>query len=370
MKIVYTYDVFSLQVYGGISRYLVELIKRFPVEEVQVQVFAGLHINRYVGKVSGVIGMRIPFLNGAGLGETINRLITLIRERVNDLMERAFIHEDDQTILHLSYYAPRHLKKKAKIVVTVYDMIHELFPQYYPPEDRTSQLKRLCCERADRIIAISHCTKKDLVNVLGVEEEKVTVIYLGNSLKNTTQEDRVKIADSPYLLYVGERGRYKNFKHIIASYSHSSLLRENFSLVCFGGGNFTPQERRRLSSLGIDHQVYYVSGSDSLLASYYKNARALIFPSLYEGFGLPPLEAMGLGCPVICSNKDPIAETVGEAGIYFDPEDVNNTQYILENTLFDDTLLDEMVKQGYQRSAKFSWDRTASQTLALYRSLL
>jgi len=371
MRIVYTHNVFGYQAYGGISRYLVEVIKRIPAEEAQVQVFAGLHINQYLGGLPGVIGIRVPVLNHAGFGQRIiNRLIQLIRMRVNNLIERAFLRTDDQTILHLSYYTRRHFKKGVKIVVTVYDMIHELFPQYYPPWDRTTHRKRLCCERADRLIAISHCTKKDLVNLLGIDEKKVTVIYLGNSLENTMPEDCVKIVDRPYLLYVGERGGYKNFNHLIKAFSHSPPLRNDFALVCFGGRNFTPHERKRLSSLGIDHLVHYVSGSDSLFAGYYKNARALVFPSLYEGFGLPPLEAMGLGCPVICSNKGPIPEIVGEAGIYFDPEDVNNMQYILEKALYDDTLLEEMVKRGYQRSSTFSWDRTASQTIALYRSLL
>ena len=370
MRIFYTFDVFSFQAYGGISRYLVELVKRIPAKEAQVQVFAGLHINRYVGKIPGVIGMRVPFLNHSGLGKVIDGSISWIREQVNDLMERALIDEDDHTILHLSYYARRHLKKRIKIVVTVYDMIHELFPQYFPPHDRTTDLKRISCEQADHIIAISHCTKQDLVNLLGIDEKKVTVIYLGNSFENTIPEDRVKIVDNPYILYVGERSGYKNFGNIIKAYSHSALLRENFSLVCFGGGDFTPHERRIFSILGIDHLVYYVSGSDSLLASYYKNARALVFPSLYEGFGLPPLEAMGLGCPVICSDKDPIGETVGEAGIYFDPEDVNNIEYVLENALFDNILLKEMVTRGHQRASAFNWDRTAGKTMEVYRSLL
>jgi glycosyltransferase involved in cell wall biosynthesis len=287
--------------------------------------------------------------------------------RVNNLIERAFLHTDDQPILYLSYYyTRRNFKKGAKMVVTVYDMIHELFPLW----DRTTHLKRFCCERADRIIAVSHCTKKDLVNLLGIDEKKVTVIYLGNFFDNTMPEDCGKIVDRPYLFYVGERGGYKNFNHVIKAFSHSPLLRDDFTLVCFGGGNFSPHERRRLASLGIDHLVHYVSGSDSLLAGYYKKARALVFPSLYEGFGLPPLEAMGLGCPVICSDRNPITEIVGEAGIYFDPEDVNNMQYILEKALYDDTLLEEMVKRGYQRSSTFSWDLTARQTLALYRSLL
>lgn len=371
MKIVYTHNVFGYQAYGGISRYFVEIMKRIPAEEAQVQVFAGFHINQYLKGLPGVIGIKVPILNHAGSGpRLINGPLTLIRRQVNNLIQRAVIRTNAQTILHLSYYSRGHFKKGAKTVVTVFDMIHELFPQYFPRHDRTTDLKRISCEQADHIIAISHCTKKDLVNLLDIDENKVTVIYMGNSFENTIPEDCVKIVDNPYVLYVGERSGYKNFRNIIKAYSHSALLRKNFLLVCFGGRNFSSQERGILASLGINHLVHHVSGGDALLACYYKNARALVFPSLYEGFGLPPLEAMGLGCPVICSDRNPVGETVGEAGIYFDPEDVINMQYILENALFDDTLLDEMVKRGYQRASAFSWDRSAGQTMNLYRSLL
>jgi glycosyltransferase involved in cell wall biosynthesis len=140
-------------------------------------------------------------------------------------------------------------------------------------------------------------------------------------------------------------------------------------LVCFGD-RFSPAEQKRLKDLELGQRVHQVSGSDSLLLSHYKHARVFVFPSLYEGFGIPLVEAMGAGCPVLCSNRGPFPEIVGDAGIYFDPEDVDHMQSVMEKALFDDTLLGEKVKRGCERSSMFSWDRSARQTLTVYRSLL
>jgi glycosyltransferase involved in cell wall biosynthesis len=370
VRIVYSHDIFSFQAYGGISRYFVEIAKRIPANEAQVQIFAGLYINQYLKGLPGLMGLKVPVLKNRGVtARIINASMYSMRRSINNLVQRAVIRSDPQTIVHLSYYTRPPAKKKLKLVVTVYDMIRELFGQYFPHYDRTTHLKRLCCEQADKIIAISNCTKRDLMDLFGVNDEKIAVIYLGNPLENVVPGEWKEATQAPYVFYVGARGGYKNFDRFLQAFAQSSLLRKDFELICFGD-RFSPAEQRRLRELGLDHWVHQISGSDSLLASYYKNARAFVFPSLYEGFGIPLLEAMGAGCPVLCSNRGPFPEIVGDAGIYFDPEDVNHMQSILEKALFDDTLLEEMVKRGYQRASTFSWDQTASQTLALYRSLL
>jgi glycosyltransferase involved in cell wall biosynthesis len=370
VRIIYSHDIFSFQAYGGISRYFVEIAKRIPTDEAQVQVFAGLHINEYLKGVPGLIGFKLPALKNRGVtARIINASMYIVRKSINNLVQRALIKSDPQTILHLSYYTRPPAKRKLKLVVTVYDMIPELFGQYFPRHDRATHLKRLCCEQADKVIAISNCSKKDLTDVFGVTDEKIAVIHLGNPLEKVVSGEWKEAIQAPYVFYVGARGGYKNFDRLLQTFAQSSLLRKNFPLICFGD-RFSRAEQERLKDLGLGHRVHQVSGSDSLLASYYKHARAFVFPSLYEGFGIPLLEAMGLGCPVLCSNRGPFPEIVGDAGIYFDPEDVIHMQSILEKALFDDTLLGEMVKRGYQRSSAFSWDRTARQTLALYRSLL
>jgi glycosyltransferase involved in cell wall biosynthesis len=370
VRIIYSHDIFSFQAYGGISRYFVEIAKRIPTNEVRVQIFAGLHINEYLKGLVGLIGLKLPALKNRGwTARVINASLYYMRKSINDVMQQALISIDHEMILHLTYYTRPPVKRKLKLVVTVYDMIPELFGQYFPHYGRAGHLKRLCCERADKIIAISNCTKKDLMNLFGMNNERITVIYLGNPLENIPPAEERGVTQTPYVLYVGARRGYKNFDRLLQAFAQSSLLCKDFSLICFGD-RFSPAEQRRLKDLGLGHKVHQIDGNDSLLLSYYKKARAFVFPSLYEGFGIPLLEAMGAGCPVLCSNRGPFPEIVGDAGIYFNPEDVNNMQSVVEKTLLDDTLLAEMVKRGYQRSSMFSWDRTASRTLALYRSLL
>ncbi len=370
-KILYTHNVFAFQVYGGISRYFVEVIKRIPPEAAEIRVFAGFHINEYLRDLPGVIGIRVPYFNRRGRIQIfINALMQITRMNLNDLAQRVFLRPDDRTIIHVSYYTRLPTKRKAKLVVTVYDMIHELFPQYFPRYDKTTYLKRLCCEQADKIIAISNCTKRDLVNLFGIEPGKIEVIYLGNSLDKVVPTGLSPGFNTPYLLYVGDRRRgYKNFNRLVEAFAQSEQLRNYFALVCFGGGAFAPWEKMKLNGLDITHQVYYIEGNDRLFANYYRHARAFICPSLYEGFGLPLLEAMGLGCPVICSNKDPMLEIANDAGIYFDPNDTDHIQHVLETALVDDSLLQEKIKRGYQRAAMFNWDDTVKKTLAVYQSL-
>jgi glycosyltransferase involved in cell wall biosynthesis len=369
-KILYTHNVFAFQAYGGISRYFVEIIKRIPPEAAEIQIFAGFHINEYLRDLPGVIGIKVPSFSRRGwIRILLNALMQITRMNLNELAQRVFLRPDDRTIIHVSYYTRPPMKRKAKLVVTVYDMIHELFPQYFPRYDKTTYLKRLCCEEADKIIAISNCTKKDLVSLFGIEPGKIEVVYLGNSLDNVAPTGLSPGFNTPYLLYVGHRRGYKNFNHLVEAFARSPQLRNHFVLVCFGGGAFAPWEKMKLNGLGITHQVYYIEGDDRLFANYYKHARAFICPSLYEGFGLPLIEAMGLGCPVICSNRGPISEIVGDAGIYFDPEDIGHIQHVLETALFDDSLLQEKIKCGYQRAAMFSWDDAAKETLGVYQSL-
>ena len=248
-------------------------------------------------------------------------------------------------------------------------MIHELFPQYYRAYDKTSELKKRCCERVDKIIAISNSTKKDLVKLFGINPEKIVVIHLASSLKDTVTHSS-KVFQEPYLLYVGARGEYKNFDGFVQAFSQSKVLGKHFHLICFGGGCFNVREEKEFKKLGITRLVHQVSGDDSLLVSYYKNASAFICPSLYEGFGIPLLEAMGLSCPVICSNSGSIPEVVGDAGIYFDPHDITSIRKALENTLFNENLLAHLKMRGLQRESMFSWDRCANETVAVYRSLL
>jgi glycosyltransferase involved in cell wall biosynthesis len=356
LNLIYTYDIFSVQQYGGISRYFSEIIRRIPPSEANVRVLAGLYINEYTKELKVSKGLKVPPIPYTGF----------IRKKINKLFQKVMLQGiDDETIIHQTYYYPFSFPKKAKLVVTVYDMIHERFDS---SDLKTSSMKRRSCEQADVIIAISNSTKNDLVSMFGIDPKKIVVIYLASSLAESVLPTTDCIKREPYILYVGERKGYKNFGGLLQAYSESVMLKNNFHLVCFGGG-FDVVEKDKLRELRIMDLVHHINGHDSLLAQFYKNAHAFVYPSLFEGFGLPPLEAMSLSCPVICSNTSSISEVAGDAAVYFDPADVSSIKNALEESLFDNSLLDELKKKGLRRASMFKWEKCVEETIGIYRFL-
>jgi len=260
-------------------------------------------------------------------------------------------------------------------VSTVHDMIHERFSNWFSQNDDTARRKRATVSRASHVICISENTRRDLIELYAVDPNKVSVVYLGYEMLDAgVDSGGVSLALSkfaPYILYVGDRGGYKNCEALLRAYAGSAWLRENFRVVCFGGGLFRADELELIRELSIKPgRIEQVSGGDDVLAGYYRNAAAFVYPSLYEGFGIPPLEAMALGCPVICSNTSSIPEVVGDAGESFDPGQVESIRASIENVLQSSERRAELIRKGSRKCAEYSWDRCASETLKIYRGLV
>ena len=277
-------------------------------------------------------------------------------------------------IVHETYYYKYGLgPRRARRVLTIYDMIHEKFAASFLRTDKTARYKALAAERADHVVCISESTRRDVSEILRLPPDKTSVIYLGFDLMKDSH-DRVNDAavplSEPYLLYVGKRGGYKNFLRLLEAYAASSQLKAHYRLICFGGGGFTTDELKTIHALGMDeHHVRQFGGNDQLLAKFYKHASAFIFPSLYEGFGLPPLEAMSQDCPVVCSHTSSIPEVVGDAGEYFDPGDVEAIRVAIERVVMSDSHREQLIAKGHERLKCFSWNRCAAETLDVYRKL-
>jgi len=246
-------------------------------------------------------------------------------------------------------------------------MIHELYPDLYHDGGRLSTDKRRDCQNADHIIAISHSTKNDLIEQFSIPPQKISVVHLASTelVANSTLKG-ILGKGKPYLLFVGQRGGYKNFEALLIAYSSSSRLKRAFDLVCFGGGPASPAEQARVDELGLGGQVKFVAGADEDLRAYYETARMLVYPSLYEGFGLPVLEAMQSGCAVMCSATSSLPEVAGSAAVYISGDFAGQ----LERIAFDDSELDRFRHAGSLQAAQFSWDRCATETTSIYRSLL
>ena len=366
MNVVFDHQIFFNQQFGGISRYYFELATGLAnMDAFDVSVVAPFHINEYLRHDTNSIVKGFYFNQKFyGSGHLTNWGRSLLLP-----VEYALFGCAD--IIHETYYSPVPVGRGKTRVVTVYDMIHELFPAEFKHDPGTSLAKKAAVTRADHVICISESTRHDLVTILGVDPTKTSVIHLGHSfvsLENPSSPGQGKPV-RPYLLYVGHRGGYKNFSSFCQAYADSPYLRKEFDIVAFGGPPLQGAENVFLEGLGIRKNVHQLSGNDRLLASYYQGAALFVYPSQYEGFGIPPLEAMHFGCPIACSNTSSIPEVVGNAGVYFDPSSPESIRSALEHVLEDDTLRAELIVNGAKRVGMFSWQRCSEQTAEIYKTI-
>jgi len=373
MKILYDHTIFQFQRYGGISRYFYELITRLPtIEDVNINLFQGFHINEYC-----LSEHKHNFESYWGYKWKYEKPDTKYMSHIfaipnKILFDNIYMRSVDFDIYHPTY-CTKDLNKhyKSTIVLTVHDMIHELYPDQFRDSKSTIKAKKVSINAADTIICVSKNTKNDLIDMYDVPEDKIKVIYHGNSLPKSdqclkdTDLNKIYEINKPFLLYVGDRNRtYKNFTLLLETYS--TMLSDRFDLVCFGGGDFNRNDLKTIKNIKNSGKVIHLSGSDHLLASLYKNAFCFVYPSLYEGFGIPLLESMGMGCPVITSNTSSIPEVVNKAALLFDPNSKDSLLRTIELLENNESKRKKLISLGFEQENKFSWDKTANETLKVY----
>jgi len=362
MKIVFDSQIFGIQRVGGISRYIIELASELATfQNVFPRIIAPLHRNQLLWKSPAP---RFDYflrhsVMPAGLQQRLDRVIS-----------ESAIQALRPEVLHRSYYLTSQRPKGVKaLIVTVHDMIHELFAAAYPPDERTSVLKRKAVHAADHVICISENTRKDLCRLFDVPMEKVSVVYHGvRAFKEKPGEVPI---ERPFLLFVGHRWEYKNFSCLLKAVASHPRLRGEFTIMAFGGRAFDAEERRSMRELGLaDGDATQMNGGDDVLLGLYRRAAAFVYPSRYEGFGMPLLEAMAAGCPVVCSNAGSLPEVGGEAAEYFDPEQPDDLARAIEDVIFSHERQECLRRLGYERASEFTWRRTAEKTLEVYRKCL
>lgn len=366
MRVTYDHQAFWWQEYGGVTRYFVELATRIAqCDDFDVNVVAPLYINKYL-RANGslnVVGRFIP-----RIPKRTGRII----QTLDEWLVRRSLRDSHPDLVHETYYCKTGLAPaRTPIVVTVHDMIHEKFPTYFPARDTVRERKRVSVSRADHVICVSENTRKDLLEIFGVRESKVSVVHHGCSVAVADDSSSVRSIEQPYLLYVGARTGYKNFAALLAAYASSRFLRDSFKLVCFGGEELSEPEMRLMKKCGLaDSSVVMMGGDDKLLANVYRYATALVYPSLYEGFGMPVLEAMACGCPVICSNTSSLPEVGQNAAAYFDPRDAESIRSVVERIVASEVELQGLTERGKRRAKQFSWDKCAAETAEVYRKVI
>lgn len=345
------------------SRYYASLARELVAMGHQARIVAPVHGNQYLealpaGTVVGWNQDRLP----------VN--VRIVNRAINVIVGRGLIRAFRPDVVHETYYsltgsAPR----RTPTVLTVFDMIHELHPAGFGSPAAMSMIKRAAVRRADHVICISQHTRKDLIALFGCPPEKVSVVYLAADAFGSPAESVALPSTRPFLLFVGKRIPYKNFEGLLAAMAASPSLRKDLDVVAFGGGPFMPAEADAIRDAGMSGRVYQVDGDDAVLGELYRRAMAFVYPSRYEGFGLPPLEAMMCGCPVISSNASSLPEVVGDAAELFDPADADAMARAIEAVVYSDARRAELVQRGTARARRFSWRRCADETLAIYRRL-
>lgn len=265
-------------------------------------------------------------------------------------------------------------------IITIHDLSSLVFPKIHVKgalSDRLLGARTM--ENVDKIITVSQSTKHDLINYFNVPEEKIKPVYLGKDEKfRVLDQDQVRNfkiefdLNFPFILYLGVFRARKNIPTLIKSYNLLKKEGVSHKLVIAGGKG--DQYKKILSfvkNLNLERDVIFTGHvPDEVLPELYNAADLFVFPSLYEGFGIPPLEAMACGTPVITSNVSSLPEVVGDAGLMVDPHDINGLKDAMKAVLQNSDLKRDMVKKGLSRSKQFTWKKCAIETLDVYKEML
>ena len=361
MKLIFDYQIFSAQKHGGISRYFCNLIKeigpeaRLPIHH---------HDNEYLKAAPGIVDLQI--------GEKSRFNFFKKSPDQNQEVTKKILNSGEFDIFHATYYNDYFLNYLSgkPFVITIHDMIYELFPEMFPLKDRLAILKKQLALKADKIIVVSEQTKKDLLKFIDIKEEKIAVIYQACSLdEKLIATTEAKKPQKDFLLFVGNRSIYKNFYFMLSAISEVLKNNPNLELVCFGAP-FDKKEKRFVDNLGLEKKVRVVSGEDRDLIILYKTALAFISPSYYEGFGVTILESFACGCPVLAANVSATPEAAGDAALYFDPKDPQAIKASVEKIISDTKLRAALIANGYEQNKKFSWQKAATEMKQAYQTIL
>ncbi|OBQ34711.1 MAG: mannosyltransferase [Anabaena sp. CRKS33] len=365
MHILYDGEIYGAQKVGGISRYFDNIISRLPPE--------------FEPTLTSPRSRNETHPHHPNLKIFNYKRFCFKPGRVSYWLEKYYFRAVEATtnnpqIFHPTYYSlltrQEFKEKRCPIVLTVYDMIHEAFPHLIDKDGQFAEVKRRAILASDIILCISESTKNDLLERYPLDENRVFITHLATEFNPYLEEGDYFIPSRPFFLYVGGRWSYKNFNNLLIALA-KIVPKIPDVLLCVVGSPFNSTEKKQIGELNLDNHIENFSyASDAHLAKLYRNCVAFVYPSLYEGFGIPLLEAMICQAPIIASNTSSFPEVVGDAGLLFDPTSVVNLADRLLFMFDNPAERDILITKGLEQVKHFSWDKTAAQTVEAYRSVL
>lgn len=371
MKVLFDHQIFSSQNFGGISTYFAYVykhLKAMPDMEVSLPLILSSNVNLDVIETTKLRQM-LRFIDIKGK--------TKLQVAVNTVYSKLYLKFSQFDVFHPTYYNPYFLPylEERPFVITIFDMIHELYPDMFPTSS-VSENKKLLAQKASHIIAISESTKKDVVKLLGVSPDKVSVVYMAGNNINAVKNDPSSISTilpKKYILYVGDRkAQYKNFANFIKAISLVLKRLPDYSLVTAGGGVFTETEVTLLKELGIYNRTVCVplTNKEPMQRFFYENAQLFVYPSTYEGFGIPLIEAYLCNCPTAISNRSCFPEIAQDASLYFDPGNSEEMADVIEKGILDSKVRSQIRMLGEKLAKNFTWENSAKQSSKIYKTLV
>lgn len=269
-----------------------------------------------------------------------------------------------------NYNAP--LLSPGRLVVTIHDACHLALPQFFGSALKHQAARAMFSNvrrRARQVVCDSEFTRDEVNRLAGIDPGRVTVVYPGIRPVEATTMPRPVAA--PYLLFVGNMKPHKNLGRLVEAFSRlKDRIPHSLVLVGKREGFITPDRHIGAATEQLGDRVVFTDEvPDDVLASYYRHADLLVFPSLYEGFGMPPLEAMSAGVPVAASRVASIPEICGDSAVYFDPHVVDDMTSAIARALSDRSLRAELRRRGYERVRRFSWGRTVNELASIFESV-
>ena len=380
MKLLYDFQAFFMQKYGGVSNSFVKLIENLPKDvdyDIALRECDNTHlINSNVKSSFDSIKLNpVNFLinkpfRGKGVLYSLYEYLFPMKTSYgrNKAISVEALISGNYDIFHPTFFDPYFLPYigNKPYVLTVHDMIPEL---YYSPRNKQIFNKRKLALGASHLIAVSEKTKSDMIDIWGLQESKITVIYHGAPEKKQSSDE--PIVDGKYILYVGQRHTYKSFIPMLKNLVPVLRRHKEIILICTGP-DFSKEEISLFNKYGIIDRIAHICPDDRDLNNLYTNALCFIYPSQYEGFGIPILEAYSASCPVLLNNRSCFPEIARDAAVYFNLDNnQSDLESVLENFLIiSDSDMKSLLERQKSRLNDFSWKRSAQKLSEVYNSLL